>query len=85
MKYLIWIAIAAIVWWVWSKRKAAERRQQAALVPGFFQALDKPGAPFVRPGAGIVKPCKAERAAAQPRQVFCRHAPDGGIVVDDRG
>ena len=21
MKYLIWVAIAAIVWWVWSKRQ----------------------------------------------------------------
>ncbi len=33
MKYLIWVAIAAIVWWVWSKRKAAERRQQAEVTP----------------------------------------------------
>lgn len=28
MKYLIWIAVAAIIWWVWSKRKAAARRRQ---------------------------------------------------------
>ncbi len=28
MKYLIWIAVAAILWWVWSKRKAAEQRRQ---------------------------------------------------------
>lgn len=23
MKYLLWLAIIAVVWWLWSKRKAA--------------------------------------------------------------
>lgn len=33
MKYLIWVAIAAILWWVWSKRKAAERPRQSDASP----------------------------------------------------
>ena len=33
MKYLIWVAIVAIVWWVWSKRKSAEEARRAAAAP----------------------------------------------------
>lgn len=33
MKYLIWIALAAIVWWVWSKRKAAEVHRPTEVPP----------------------------------------------------
>ena len=33
MKYLIWIALAAIIWWVWSKRKVAELSRHSDSAP----------------------------------------------------
>ena len=26
MKYLLWLGLIAVVWWVWSKRQATDRR-----------------------------------------------------------
>ncbi len=33
MKYLLWLLVIAVIWWVWSKRQTAERRPASRPAP----------------------------------------------------
>lgn len=33
MKYLLWLVVIAVIWWVWSKRQVADRRPASPMAP----------------------------------------------------